>query len=180
MAGDVAELVLMTAPVQRLTIPAGDAGARQTLRIMRRLVRQSLAVPIVRAAITSITTFAGSRDVPEQALRIKRFLEDHIRFLPDPIGVELLHTPEWMLREIQRKGIIAVDCDDAAVLGAALAMNAGIRPVFVAESYFFPGSPFQHVYTELPTPAGVVSLDVTKPYQTTAGAPVSRRFRMEA
>lgn len=144
-------------------IPAGDAGAQRTLEIMRGLVNDSLASPLVRRAAASLTLGLGQRDVTGQARAIRRFLSERMRFLPDPLGCELLHTPDYLLTEIAQRGIIQADCDDAAILSASLAKNIGIRSWFKAVSFFNDKTPYQHVYTVVQTPAGFLDMDTTRP-----------------
>jgi hypothetical protein len=161
----------------RYEIPGGDAGAKQTLAHMRQLVNDSLGSPIVRDALQTITRHDPQRDDLAHAKSIRRFLQQRIRFLMDPRNVELLHTPEFMLEEIGRRGMIGVDCDDAAVLGASLAKNIGLRAYFQAVGFFDPkGSPYQHVYALVETGSGLLELDTTKP---SYGAMPATRFLLE-
>jgi transglutaminase-like putative cysteine protease len=46
-------------------------------------------------------------------------------------------------------GKILVDCDDAAILMAALGESIGIPARLVAVAFFDPGADFSHVWTEL-------------------------------
>lgn len=145
-------------------LPRGDAGARATLEVMRKIVNDSLASPTVRETAVGLVRDTAQRDRLAQARAIRRFLQDRMRFLSDPLGVELLHTPEYLLKEIGRRGIIQADCDDAAILGAALAKNIGIPAYFRALAFWdAKRTPYQHVYTLLQTPQGVLDLDTTRP-----------------
>lgn len=163
----------MTMPTRVMTghIAAGYVGSMQTLARMRSMVRQSLTMPDVVQTAAHAVTLAPERDQVQQALAIRAFLQRAFRFVPDPKGVELLRTPLFQVREIRRNGASIGDCDDAAILGAALGLAVGIPAMFRVIA-FKPGAAFSHVYTIL-TPKGrpAIDLDVTKP-ATGAAAPV--------
>lgn len=161
----------------RYEIPGGDAGAVATLARMRALVDRSLGNPVVRDALQTITRLDPPRDDTAHALSIRRFLADRVKFLADPLGVELLHDPEWMIREIARRGYLGLDCDDVAVLGAALCKNAGIRCLFRVVAFWSDKNPYQHVYTLAETGTGLVELDTTKP--NVATPPIGRMYTEE-
>lgn len=153
------------------TIATGYVGSMQTLARMKSVVRSSLTVPEVVQAAGRIISFLPPRDQVKQALAIRDALTRVFRFVPDPKGVELLRTPLFQLREIHNRGTTIGDCDDAAILGAALGMAVGIGAVFRVIS-FRRGANFAHVYTILtPRNGRAIDLDVTKPAQG-AAAPV--------
>ena len=102
-------------------IPPGDAGTRATLHAMRRLVRASLADPLLIATVGDMVG-EGSEG---WAWKVRRWLDDRWRFLPDPLTVELVREPRVMLHELRTRGYMAGDCDDAAVMAAALGMAGG-------------------------------------------------------
>ena len=72
-----------------------------------------------------------------------------------------------MLAQFARDGWIAGDCDEVAILGAALGKSIGIPATFTALAFDSPeDSPdrLAHVFaTLLPGDGDGVSLDVTKP-----------------
>lgn len=132
-----------------------------TLREMRRLVNESLVTPRVRATALQITSSCGRNRVC-QAIALRAWMDRNFRFIPDPVGVELVHRPERLLDELDVQGYIVGDCDDAAVLGAALGKAVGFPARFVVLGFFTPRAPFAHVYTELLGDTGWFELDVTK------------------
>lgn len=154
----------MTAPSARESyIPFGDAGSLTTLAKMRRIVNDSIKMPIVVEAAHSVISGVAPRDYKGIAVAVRDWLTVNFRFVADPLGVELLRTPEYMIRQWDTNGIVTGDCDDAAILGASLAKAVGVQPLFVAIGFRRNG-PFAHVYTTL-TKDGkwYVSLDVTRP-----------------
>lgn len=161
----------------QLPIPSGDGGTYATLGHMARLVRGAIIVPRVRYVAAKIASDASSRDGTAQARAIRAWVEDHTVFLRDPFGVELLHDPAVLVVAILTKGLVHVDCDDVAMLAAALGMAAGLRARFTVVGFDSPKSPFRHVWTDLSDPRGTprwIEMDVTRPAQGLDGLPISR------
>lgn len=160
---------------------SGDYGAAQTLDRMASLANRALTVPLVVETANGIAATVAARDYAGIAQNIRAWLQRHFRFVRDPLGVELLRDPEYQLRQWMAQGFITGDCDDVAVLGAALGKAVGIGARFVAVG-FTPGGPLLHVYTVLTgrVDGGIgslgagVNLDVTRPAQTRAR--VARRI----
>ncbi len=136
----------------------------QTLQRMRRLVNVSLADPLVIETARGIVEGAGlqGRDETGKYLAIRDWLDEHLSFLPDPLGVELLSTPRYMLTRIRQAQYVSGDCDDAAILGAALGKAVGLRAKFRALGFVSPRRPFQHVYTLLLVHGRWANLDTTR------------------
>ncbi len=155
----------------RETIAYGDYGATQTIERMRALANESLAVPLVVETARGIVSTVASRDYLQMAQAIRAWLARNFKFVPDPMGVELLSTPEYQLRQYRNSGVIMGDCDDAAVLGAALAKAVGIGARFVAVGFRPYPAPLTHIYTVLTGPPKraipFVDLDITKPARVT-------------
>jgi transglutaminase-like putative cysteine protease len=142
----------------------GDLGSLQTLYRMRQLVNTSLTDPLVIETARSIVETAGvlGRDQQGKYLALRQWLAEHVVFLPDPLGVELLATPHYLLTKIARAQFVSGDCDDAAILGAALGKAVGLAARFRVLSFVNQSRPFQHVYTLLLVNGQWANLDVTR------------------
>lgn len=153
------------AAVQVVPLPVlgADAQTRATLRTMRDVAIRAARSPRVVETAVRIVRGVSGRDFTSMAAEIRQWLEEHIRFIPDPrIDGEVLRTPRYLLEQIDREGQAAGDCDDVATLAAALGKSVGLRARFVVLA-FAPGGPFRHVFTELHTPRGWREMDVTEP-----------------
>lgn len=148
-----------------LPLPSSDLGTLLTLAHMRALVYREYLQPIVRLTATQIVTGTGGTDALEQAHLIRSFLVDHTEFLRDPDGVEMLHGPVWQLQQIHNSGLVSVDCDDVAMLAAALGKSIGLQARFVVVAFRSMRAPYQHVWTELGRSGVWVDMDVTRPAQ---------------
>lgn len=157
----------------------GDAGAMATLRRMAALVNQSLADAVVRDTAQQIVRGQLDRNTYGQALAIRSFLESSVQFIPDPRGLEILTAPRVQLADIAQRGVTLGDCDNAAVLGAALGKAVGLRAQFVVLGFVSPDAPYAHVYARLQTGAGWVELDTTRPNNLPRALLVTRRHIVE-
>lgn len=148
----------------RQAIFGGDLGSLQTLQRMKRIVNESLSDPLVIETARGIVEHAGilGRDEAGKYMAIREWMADHLAFMPDPVGVELLSTPHYMLARIRAAEFVSGDCDDAAILGAALGKAVGLRAKFRALGFSSRSRPFQHVYTLLLVRGRWANLDTTR------------------
>lgn len=156
----------------------GGRTAARTLARMRELVNQDVERPALWELAPRIVRDADGRDYQRQAQLLHDWLASHTQFIRDPIEDELLRTPAYMLALVAAQGVAQGDCDDVAMLAAALCKAVGFRCRFIAEAYD-PGkdAPFVHVYTIALTPDGWRNFDTTRP----AGVDVAptRRLTVE-
>jgi transglutaminase-like putative cysteine protease len=166
--------------VQTLPIASGDMGTAQTVAVMRRLVDTAILNPGFRAYAVRIATQYG-RDGINQAHGIRQWLEDHVEFIRDPDRVELLQDPVATLNAIVQCDRIAMDCDDVAMLGAAMGRAVGLRARFIVAAFRSPRAPYQHVWSELSDSRQRewVDLDITRNAQA-LNIPVTRRMVVPA
>lgn len=162
-------------------IPSGDAGTYAVLAKMRALSRGARTSLLVRHTAASIVDGMHGLDARTQIIAIRNWIEDHVLFLRDPAGVETLHAPDLMLRAILIRGHASVDCDDVAILAAALGLAIGLRARFVVVGFHSPKAPFRHVWTDLAPPRTErwIDLDTTRPAQSIVTSAISRRHFME-
>lgn len=149
----------------------GPLGTRQTLLLMARLVRESLSTPasatlIVPLAREIVGALPG-QDHSSEAYALQAWVASHIRYVRDPVNVESLTPPAWML------GTLAGDCDDQSMLLAALLGAIGITSRFVAVGVK-PGQ-FIHVYVEAFIGGRWVPLETVAGSEAASSAP----YRME-
>jgi transglutaminase-like putative cysteine protease len=116
----------MTITYQLLGSLPGNAGIRQTLKRMAQLSRGYKTAPLIRETALKVLS-----RVPEKKWRLEvgailSFVQEHIRYVRDVVGVETLQTPVQTLRLAQG------DCDDQSMLLAALLLSAGHPARFVA------------------------------------------------
>jgi len=164
-------------------LPGGDAGTRAIVGHMKRLVREGKVSPLVRDLALSITRGIPGRVGVAQAVAIRNWLAINVDFTRDPSGAELLYTPERLVRILTERGPpLRIDCDDVAVLAAALGASVGLRSRFQLVGFLFPRAPFRHVWAELASPSGDqrwVQQDVTRASQSLPSGAVQRRWTVK-
>lgn len=146
---------------------AGDFATYVTLGSMRGMVQREFMLPVVRLTASEIVQGMSGKDGIEQAHAIRDWLISHVDFLRDPDRVEMLHGPAWQINRIRRTGVVQVDCDDVAMLAAALGRAIGLRARFTVVGFRKPGAPFRHVWTDLAAPYASqwVDCDITREQQ---------------
>jgi len=143
----------------------------QTVRRMRRLAISGQADPDVRRLALRITDGFRGQDALGMIGAIRGWMSEHIMFTRDPRKHELLIAPKILVRSLRNPanhGILRIDCDDVAILGAALAGAVGLDARFVVVAYLSknPGAP-RHVWAELSPPMQKRwhEVDVTRDFQ---------------
>lgn len=121
-------------------IPGGAEGVRTTLKVMAKLARQGSVNPLIRQFTQTLVQSLSQKDRIGEIRSIGEFVRDSIRYVRDPVGTELVQTPDATMR------LKSGDCDDKATLTAAMLLSIGHPARFVAIG-FAPGS-FSHVFVE--------------------------------
>lgn len=130
-------------PVARLFgIADGRDGIVITLKTMRQLVREAVRSPDqgVRNKARSITASLPPRQWRMEVEALTNFVKYEIRYLRDPVDIELVQTPDITLEYGQG------DCDDKATLLAALLESTGHPARFIAVG--MDGGPLSHVLVQ--------------------------------
>lgn len=127
--------------VQFEEVGFGSIVTPNTMSIMKRLIIDSTRNFAIRQWAEKITGYAG--DDYEMAEAIFNFVVSHCRYVPDPVGMEMLKVPEIPIQVISVGDQPALDCDDATILIGALAMAVGIPYALRAVSF---DDQFSHVY----------------------------------
>ncbi len=149
MLGDTLRIMGLSGERFDMPLPAGDVGTDGTIAAMVALVHESANSPLVDRAVQEITTEASRGHYGTGSDRLAfatfRWLKHKVIFCKDPATTELLRQPDIMLSDIFTRGNTCVDCDEMAILGAAILRRMGFRTVFFTVSQR-PDGKFQHVY----------------------------------
>lgn len=168
----------------RIPLPGGSWGTRTIAGYMKRFAREGKASPAVRDLALSITRGVPGRNGAAQAVAIRNWLASNVDFTRDISGAELLYTPERLVRILTTRGPpLRIDCDDVAVLAAALGGSIGLNSRFQLVGFLSPRAPIRHVWTELQSPSGDrrwVQMDVTRSSQSLPlDQAISRRWTIK-
>ncbi len=132
-------------PAQRVNLPPGELTTAKTIDLMSRAAMGQYGAhsPKIRALAISIIRDARAMEKDKRAEidAIHAWVMKHLRYVNDPLWQETITYPETLAFE-QQDG----DCDDHAVLEAALLGAIGIRTRFVAIAPDI--GPLSHVYLQ--------------------------------
>lgn len=157
----------------------GDAGTRQTIEVMRDLVQRGVAHPLVRQTAVNIARTVPPGDLNAIGRAIRRWLQEHVHFVYDPMNVEHVTAPDILLSECEVRYFTTGDCDDIAVLGATLAGAVGVQSRFVVLGFGpDPEAPMGHIYTEVFDGAQWTDLDITRSQPQVDMSRVSRAWHI--
>lgn len=107
---------------------------------MAKLARDGSRMMAVRQLATGLCRHLRGKDYRGETETLSNYCRDEIRYVRDIRDVETLHTCDTILRE--RNG----DCDDKAILLAALLLSIGHAPRFIAVA--FRPNQFSHVWVQ--------------------------------
>lgn len=168
--------------VRSINIASGDLGTDQTVHEMANLIRAGALTPQVRNVASRLV--AGMSDPVRQMLALRQWLSSHFQFVRDPASGELLHDTTYLLNQVANEGAAIGDCDDAAILGGALACAVGFRVALITVAVDdgsaddqAAGLPYSHVWASVAAPDGPaqwMEFDITRPAQYDAAAHVRR------
>lgn len=148
--------MLAAAPLSR-----GEQGTIETVRAMRRLIRDGRVDPVVRNAAEEALRAEGvkPRDSYGEAKALFEFVRGHMRFTRDPVNVEQLTTAQGLLLDHPNG-----DCDEYSILLGSLLESVGI-PVRIKVVRRHSRQPWKHVYLEARINDRWVSADPTHPQE---------------
>lgn len=115
---------------------------------------RGLALKITRKVPKNISTgLPDLRNIDQIAGAIYQWVTRNINYVRDPWNIERIQSPDVTIR--QKAG----DCDDHAILSAALLQSLGIQTGFRIVSRT--GRTYDHIYTVYHSPQGWKSFDTT-------------------
>ncbi len=80
-------------------------------------------------------------------------LRSHFRYIPDPVGAELIKAPWIQTSEIDKQGYTLGDCDDAASLAYTMLRMVGV-PAKLTVGWYGGNADPSHIWTESPLSDG--------------------------
>ena len=142
------EMMLGNTPdVKNGSLGFGVQANYNTVDLLRKIARQRSTDPRVRELTLRVLQYykVKSQDYINEALAVGLFVQKKVRYVRDITGVETIHDPVMLIDQIKR-GEAQADCDDQALLIAAMLLSIGHQPLFRIVKYRNAGGPFNHIY----------------------------------
>lgn len=144
-------------------IGAGDRLALDVCATVRQCAISAQFDPVAVELARRCCTTTTRRDLDGYAMAIRACLGRGFLFVEDPRDAEAIKSVGEMAREILEEGVTRGDCEEAAALGAGLALCVGFRTVhLVLEKHWAPDQPYEHIFAELLGESGWHELDTTR------------------
>jgi hypothetical protein len=128
-----------------------DPTLAQVVGWMARLAHQGKTDPKVIELTRTICKGIQTGDHASEAIAVHLWVRSNVRYMRDILGVEFLNWARGTLESANG------DCDDMAILTAAMLMSSGAQCSFCLAA--FHGSTPSHVFTVVHTPFGGIALD---------------------
>lgn len=123
-------------------ISPDNKGIFTTVKRAKELVNKSLMnYKFIEFARNLVKNVSGKDDLAK-AYTIWKWVKNNVKYQKDPIGVELIQSPEHTLK------VLTGDCDDHTILVSALNRAVGIPTRMVVLSQSMDGT-FTHIYPEV-------------------------------
>jgi hypothetical protein len=106
---------------------------------------------LVRSMTEEVVGLIEPKDYLGEIIAIGNWVTEKVRYLNDPLHIEVLKDCERQVEEIRARGYASGDCDEIASLIACMALQAGRTPEFVVAGFGAPGQ-YSHVFTRVQEP----------------------------
>lgn len=126
-------------------------GLADKIDLIRDYFQRSLSYSSVRsfAVQNSMDNTLGKASIQVLFANLK----SHVRYVPDPVGMEYIKAPWVMVQEINSQGWTEGDCDDFTSLSYALLRTLGI-PAEMAVAWYDEQPNPTHIFVLVPTKDG--------------------------
>jgi transglutaminase-like putative cysteine protease len=138
-----------------MAIPENQpASIRETLKIMRRLIRNGKRNPEIRKIATDIAATVPEKHFYQEIVAVYCYVKARVRYTRDTHDSEMIQPPEWVLANGHG------DCDDFTVVICALLEAIG-HPTRIVAVGFAPGE-YSHVYAETRSGSRWIAVDASE------------------
>lgn len=115
-----------------------------TAEEMRRIIHESSKNHYVRSWAEHMISGIPDRDSNGEIQAIFLFIQKYMRYTNDPLGIEYVQTPPFILEKLEKGITPNLDCDDYTVLGLSLLRSLGYDTAIRLTGYN--SKEFEHVY----------------------------------
>lgn len=132
---------------------SGFTGAPDTVRAMVRQAQGARGEKsmLVRSVVERITSGLQPKDYLGEIVAVRNWVAENVRYLNDPLHVELVKDPQRLVEEVMAWGKASADCDEIACLIGTMCLQLGRIVEFVIVGFGAPGS-YSHVFCRVLEP----------------------------
>jgi hypothetical protein len=132
---------------------SGFTGAPDTLRAMRDAAQgpQGEKSMLARTVTERIVSGLVPKDYLGEIIAVRNWVAENVRYTNDQLHVEMVKTPERLIKEYLEWGVALGDCDDQATLIATMCLQLGRVVELVVAGFGEPGQ-YSHVFPRVLEP----------------------------
>lgn len=132
---------------------AGFNGAQDTARAMVRAAQGPRGEKsiLVRSMVERITAGLQPKDYLGEIVAVRNWVAENVRYINDPLHVELVKDPQRLIEEYLAWGKASADCDEICTLIGTMALQLGRVAEFVVAGFGEPGH-YTHVFVRVREP----------------------------
>jgi len=106
---------------------------------------------LVRSFVEDAIRSVQPKDYLGEILAIQNFVAERVRYVNDPLHVELVKDPQRLVEEVDYYGTALGDCDELAAMVACCLLQVGRVCEFVVVGFGGPGE-YSHVFVRVLEP----------------------------
>jgi transglutaminase-like putative cysteine protease len=128
-------------------------GPETTIREMRRAIlgpRGERSV-VLHQLTEHVVRLLQPKDYQSEILGVRNFVAEHVRYKNDPLTTEWVSDPERVASQVLTYGRATADCDDIALIMAAMLRQVGRVVEWVTVGFGRPNN-FSHVFARVQEP----------------------------
>jgi hypothetical protein len=132
---------------------SGFSGSTDTLREMIRAAQGARGERsmVVRGMVDRLVSRLQPKDYAGEIVAIRNWVAENIRYVNDPLHVELIKDPETLVDEYEQMGVASGDCDDICCCIATFALTLGRDAQYVPVGFGARGH-YTHVFARILEP----------------------------
>ena len=135
------------AKIIKKPLASGARGNLKTVNYMKQIANKVNGHPKLVKLANNIVQYYSvpSMHYKDEAYAIGDYIKQHVRYVRDPLGIEMLTDPLTMI-DMMERGEATGDCDDISLLIATLMLSLGHNPYFAIVKYDKNIKNYNHIY----------------------------------
>jgi hypothetical protein len=107
---------------------------------------------LVRSMTEGVVRQLVGKEYQGEILAIRYWVTENVRYVNDPLHVELVKDPQRLCEEVLAHGQASADCDEIAALIACMCLQVGRIAEFVVVGFGDEPGQYSHVFARVQEP----------------------------